>query len=137
MPQNVASLALDGFDDAHGFVVVRGLGFDGFQTVFRFGHVARVLQNPHSRKGCLLGVRVAEILVGSEVAPVGSEFFFERFLFGGSNEVVHFFGWFGVGRFQWRRGERKIFLHPTQELSVKSFYAPFLRLNDQVEARDQ
>jgi hypothetical protein len=42
---------------------------------------------------------------------------------------AHFLGWFGVGRFQWRRGERKIFLHPTQELSVKSFYAPFLRLN--------
>jgi hypothetical protein len=37
--------------------------------------------------------------------------------------------WFGVGRSQRRRGERKIFLRSLQELSVKSFYAPFIRLN--------
>lgn len=56
-------------------------------------------------------------------------------LFGLGNGAVckwlgsHCLGWFGVDRSQWRRGERKIFLRVMQELSVKSFYTPFLRLN--------
>jgi hypothetical protein len=45
--------------------------------------------------------------------------------FGGVHSVV----WFGVGRSQWRQGESKAALHQMQELSVKSFYATFLRLN--------
>lgn len=42
---------------------------------------------------------------------------------------VHLDWWFGVGRSHWRRGERKTILPSRQELSVKSFYAPFLRHN--------
>lgn len=46
----------------------------------------------------------------------------------------HGLGWFGVGvgRFQWRRGEGKAALHQRQELSVKYFYTPFLRLNKEL-----
>ena len=61
-----------------------------FKAGVCLGHVARLLQNPHSSKGCFLGVRAAKLLVGLEPAPVGSEFFFECFLFCGSDEVVHF-----------------------------------------------
>jgi len=48
---------------------------------------------------------------------------------GGDKCSGHVLVWLGVGRFQWQRGECKIFLRSRQELSVKSFYAPFLRLN--------
>jgi len=57
------------------------------------------------------------------------------FVVSGKCSGCHGSGWFGVGRFQWRRGERKIDLRATQELSVKYFYAPFLRLNDPAMAR--
>lgn len=46
----------------------------------------------------------------------------------------HGLGWFGVDRSQWRRGERKIDLRATQELSVKFFYAPFHPANAKTQA---
>ena len=47
---------------------------------------------------------------------------------------VHGGGCFGVGRAQWRRGERKIDLLAPQELSVKYFYAPFRPANEKEQA---
>lgn len=46
----------------------------------------------------------------------------------------HGLGWFGVGRSQWRREERKIDLRAPQELYVKYFYTPFRPANAQAVA---